>query len=186
MGGHHLIMGKSTDFITGDMVDDTHDERLRQSVARILVESLGYDKSEIQSRLDLTVQADARAAVIRLDFAVRIRDRFCMIVKYGPGSLITRHRPALAASRLLAGYQIPVVVATNGRDADILDGETGKLLKSGLEAIPSRKYMEENFDRFGFLPTTPERREKESRLLYAYEVDDACPCDDTICRLPPG
>ena len=56
-----------------------------------------------------------------------------MIVKYAPGSLVTRHRPALAASRLIAPYQVPVVVVTNGKDTNILDGSTGKVTGYGFE-----------------------------------------------------
>ncbi len=61
-----------------------------------------------------------------------------MIIKYGPGSLVTRQRPALAASRLLTGYLIPVVVVTNGEDANVLNGSDGKLMGVGLDAIPSK------------------------------------------------
>jgi hypothetical protein len=27
------------------------------------------------------------------------------------------------------------------------------------------------------------RAEMESRILYAFEVDGCCPCDDSVCRL---
>ena len=37
MGGHHLILGKLTDFISGEILDDTLDERHRQKIARLLV-----------------------------------------------------------------------------------------------------------------------------------------------------
>jgi hypothetical protein len=186
LGGHHLIMGKLTDFLTGEILDDTHDERFRQDIARLLVSEKGYARDEIKSRIDLKTEACGKAAIIKVDFAILIRERICMIIKYGPGSLVTRRRPALAASRLLSGYQIPVVVVTNGREADILDGETGKIMTSGLNTIVSRENMMAEWARFGFKPVAPTRAEKESRILFAYEVDDACPCDDAICRLKGG
>ena len=34
-----------------------------------------------------------------------------------------------------------------------------------------------------FKPISANRVEMESRIVYAYEVDGSCPCDDTICRL---
>ncbi|MCK7466807.1 MAG: hypothetical protein MZU91_00755 [Desulfosudis oleivorans] len=43
MAGHHLILGKLTDFLTGEILDDTLDERYRQKIARWLVEQKGYD-----------------------------------------------------------------------------------------------------------------------------------------------
>ncbi|MCK7503858.1 MAG: hypothetical protein MZV70_06955 [Desulfobacterales bacterium] len=53
MGGHHLILGKLTDFLTGEVLDDTLDERYRQKIARWLVEQKGYDLPEIEAAAEL-------------------------------------------------------------------------------------------------------------------------------------
>ena len=183
MNGHHLILGKLTDTITGEILVDTHDERYRQKLARLLVEKKGYRRSDIHSRQSLIARAGSQQALVNIDFVVTLQDRLSMIVKYGPGSIVTRHRSALAASRLLASYQIPVVVATNGEDADILDGSTGRVIDRGLEALPDRERLLAIIEAAAFEPISPHRAQMESRLFYAYEVDGACPCDDTICRL---
>jgi len=182
-GGHHLILGTLTDFLTGQPLTDTHDERYRQQLARLLVAEKGYAKTDIHARCPLTVVADEKKAVVPVDFVVELDGRAAMIVKYGPGSVVTRHRPALAASRLLRPYQIAVVVATNGRDADIIDGETGRVVASGLSAIPSRpELMKAIADRPP--KAIGERQvELESRIVYCFEIDDSCPCDGTVCRL---
>ncbi|MFO7666527.1 MAG: type I restriction enzyme HsdR N-terminal domain-containing protein [Desulfobacterales bacterium] len=185
MDGHHLILGKTTDFITGETIEDTHDERYRQNIARLLVNEKLYDKSDITQRRELLVRAGEKKAIIRIDFLISIENRMLMIIKYGPGSIITRHRPALSASRLVAPYQIPVVVVTNGMDADILDGSTGKVISSGFEAIPPKPEILELSGKFIFGEIPGNRAEAEARILYAYEVDGSCPCDDTICRIIP-
>ena len=183
MNGHHLVLGELTDTITGETLADTHDERLRQKIARLLVEKKGYRKSEIRPRQLLVTRAGSHQAIVKIDFVLILEDRHAMIVKYGPGSIVTRHRSALAASRLLAPYQIPVVVVSNGEDADILDGSTGRVIDHGLEAAPDRKRLLTMIATAAFEPISQERALVESRLFYAYEVDGACPCDDTICRL---
>ena len=106
-----------------------------------------------------------------------------MIIKFGPGSIVTRHRPLLAASRILTPYQIPVAVATNGEDADVLEGASGRVISRGLERIPAREQLVGIMGGHEFNRITAERAEMESRILYCYEVDDSCPCDDTVCRL---
>ena len=106
-----------------------------------------------------------------------------MVIKYGPGSLVTRHRPVLAASRVVAPYQIPIAVATNGEDAEILAGSSSKVLSRGLNTIPSKTKLHGMADRFNFNLIPAERAVMESRILYCYEVDDSCPCDEDICRL---
>ncbi len=185
MEGHHLILGELVDAVTGRVLADTHDERYRQKLARLLMDAKGYARADIQSRCSLRVKAGDNCALVNVDMAVTIAGKIGMIIKYGPGSLVTRHRPALAASRLLAPYQIPVVVVTNGENADILDGRTGEVTGSGMDGIPVKAALDGLCAVFPFAPITQARAEIESRILYAYEVDGACPCDDSICRITP-
>ncbi len=147
------------------------------------MEEKGYFKKEITPRFDLLIKADNNRAVIKIDFLVTLENRICMIIRYGPGSLVTRHRTSLAASRLVAPYQVPVIVVTNGKAADILDGRNGKVVASGLEAIPARMELMQKTAENQFGIITRARAEQESRIIYAFEVDGSCPCDDTICKL---
>ena len=183
MNGHHLILGTLTDAITGESLTDTHDERHRQALARLLIENKGYEKKDVAPRQPLIVRAGDRRALIKVDFVVSLANRLVMVIKYGPGSIVTRHRSALAVARLLASYQIPVAVATNGEDADILDGDTGRVIGQGLAGIPDKHLLRGIAKNHSFASISPERAQIESRVLYAYEVDGSCPCDDTICRL---
>lgn len=181
--GHHLIMGEINDFITGETLKDTHDERYRQKIARLLVNQKSYLKTDVHMRNDLQVQAGENRAIVKVDFSIHLSDRICMIINYGPGSIVTRRRPLLAASRILTRYQIPIAVITNGEDAEVLEGTSGDVISQGLDSIPSKPQLMEivGKDQFNQIPS--ERAEMESRILYCYEVDGSCPCDDSIFRL---
>jgi hypothetical protein len=72
MNGHHLILGELNDFITGEILKDTHDERYRQRLARLLVNRKGYLKSDIEPRKNLIVQAGENKAAIKIDFLVNL------------------------------------------------------------------------------------------------------------------
>ena len=183
MAGHHLILGELVDFITGDTLEDTHDERYRQKLARLLVETKGYLIKEIKPRYELLVKAGKNKAIVKVDFVITLSGKACMIIKYGPGSLVTRYRPALAASRLVAPYQIPVVVVTNGEEAAVLDGTTSDVISYGLDSIPSKPEMLKRVINSNFKTVSANRAELESRIIYTFEVDGSCPCDDTICIL---
>lgn len=185
MCGHHLKLGKLNDFLTEETLDDTHDERYRQKIARFLVQEKGYRKADLRPRVDLFVSAGGKRARTSLDWVVYLAGHASMVVKYGPGSLVTRHRPALAAARLVAPYQIPLVVVTNGEDADLLDGPTGKRLGTGLAAIPTREQLCDRVATAAFSPVPAERARREACIVYAFEIDDSCPCDETVCRLGP-
>ena len=181
--GHHLVLGELVDFITGETIRDTHDERYRQKLARLLVNQKGFMKKEIKPRGELRVSAGEKCAIIKIDFKINVSGKIGMIIKYGPGSLVTRQRPALAASRLVAPYQVPVIVVTNGKDANILEGKTGEVVAQGLYSIPSKRDLIEKVTTMNLDRISDEQAEIESRIVYAYEVDGSCPCDDTICRL---
>lgn len=183
VNGHHLILGELTDYVTGETLQDTLDERYRQKIAKLLIDGKRYRRAEVSCRIELPIRAAEKFAKIRIDFVVSLSGRSAMIVRYGPGSLVTRHRPALAASRLVSPYQIPAVVVTNGESADILDGASGEVLSSGLESIPNRERLIEWMRDFSWIPISSERAQMEARILYAFDVDDSCPCDETVCRL---
>ena len=183
MEGHHLILGTIRDFITGEELDETHDEQYRQKIARLLVRVKGFSKADITPRHQLEIHAGDRRARVPVDFLVRVGSRVVMVIKYGPGSLVTRQRAALAASRLVTGYQVPWVVVTNGEDAQILDGSSGKIVAAGLGNIPDKELVLNAANAGREDVIDPRRAEMEARLLYVYEVDGACPCDTTICRI---
>lgn len=184
MNGHHLILGQLTDYLTGETLEDTHDERYRQKLACFLVEQKGYLKTDITSRHPFVSKAGEKKAMTRIDFLVTVHGKIAMLIKYGPGSLVTRRRPALAASRLLADYQVPLVVVTNGKDAEVMDGASGKVSGTGLGSLPERGELENIVNAHLFKPISTERAEMESRIFYAYEVDGCCPCDETVCKMP--
>ncbi len=183
MVGHHLVLGTLSDYISGELLEDTHDERYRQKISRLLVEEREYLKSDIISRYRLVLQAGSRKAAISLDFLITLLNRKCMLIKYAPGSLVTRRRPTIAISRIVSGFQIPIVVVTNGMDAEIMNGSSGDVIGNGLNMIPSRDQLLKIRNTHQWKKISRDRAEMESRIAFAYEVDDRCPCDDSICRI---
>jgi len=184
MNGHHLIMGQLTDYLTGRRLDDTHDERYRQKLARHLGRRCGFAKKGITPRVKLKVSAGSRQAIIPVDFLVTLSGRVGLLLKYGPGSLVTRHSPAIAAARILCPYQIPVVVVTNGEDAHVLNGISGEIIGKGLEGIPSKNALALTVKDHDFKAVPIKMVEMANKIIYAFEVDGSCPCDTDICRLP--
>ena len=178
---HHMIYGEITDFVTGEMITDTDDERYRQQLARFLVEEKGFRKKDLEVRLKIETLFASQFVVSKIDIVARINNRRIMVVRYAPGSLVTRERPALAAARVLDLEQvIPVTVVTNGRDAEIIDTKTGKVTATGLRAIPDRQQLSELAAHNKTLSGLDEnRREKELRILNAFDVEICCaggPC----------
>jgi len=181
MGLHHLILGQVKDFLTGETIKDSHDERYRQKLARLLVETKGFSKANITPRFKLTVKTDDKTAEFTVDYLVKLQEKVCMIVKYSPGSLTTRHRSALALSRLVAPYQIPVVVVSNGEESEVLDGATGKVISRGFDTMPDEARLLKIAEDAPFDEITEERAAMESKIVYACEIDGSCSCDENVC-----
>lgn len=181
---HHMIYGTLTDFVTGEALVDTDDERYRQKLARLLVEEKGYAKGELEVRRKIETLFAGMFVVSKIELVVRLAGRPMLLLRYGPGSLVTRERPTLAAARVLEEEQIiPVAVISNGEDAEVLDTVTGKVTATGLAAIPDRAGLAALAARQAVLPgPTGDRREKELRILNAYDVE-AC-CVGGPCALP--
>lgn len=183
MGGHHLVLGQLRDYLTGEIRVDTHDERYRQKVARLLVEVKGFPRDALTPQVPIPVYARGRHARVRIDLTVCLEGRIALLVKYAPGSLTTRHQVAIAASRLLGVWQVPFSVVTNGEDADVLDNAEAAVVARGLDGIFTREDLEGRLSSRPQVAVTPRHREMAARILYAYEVDGRCPCDDTVCEI---
>ena len=113
-----------------------------------------------------------------------LSDKICMIIQYSPGSLVTRHQPAIAAARVICPYMIPVAVVTNGEDAHLLNSISGERIGEGLESIPSKKDLAHRLKNHDFSDVSIKMVEMANKIIYAFEVDGSCPCDTDICRLP--
>ena len=177
---HHMIYGSLADYITGEPLVDTDDERYRQKLARLLVEERGFAKSELTMRRRIETLFAHQFVASKIDIVVSIGDQRVLVLRYGPGSLVTRERPAIAVARVLEENQIiPLVVVTNGEDAELLDSRTGKVLETGLGAIPTREAVVALLPGLDFTPVASERREPELRILNAFDVETCCaggPC----------
>lgn len=177
---HHMIYGNINDYVTGEPVVDTDDERYRQKLARLLVEEKGYAKNDLEVRRRIETLFAKQFVASKIDIVVTVKDRHFMILRYGPGSLVTRERSAIAAARVLDESQrIPIAVVTNGEDAEVLNVHTGKVLGEGLTAIPAKNEAEAMMADLDFSPLPAEKREPELRILNAYDVEVCCaggPC----------
>jgi hypothetical protein len=112
---------------------------------------------------------------------VREAGKRFMILRFAPGSIVTRERSAIAAARVLEpAYQIPLAAVTNCREAEVLDTYTGKVIRQGLDSIPAKKEAALLLQSLRFEPfNDATRKDRERRILNAYDVEVCCaggPC----------
>ncbi|NBB77414.1 MAG: hypothetical protein GVY02_08545 [Bacteroidetes bacterium] len=173
---HHLVYGTLHDFLNGEELTDTDDERIRQDISRYMVEDRGYSKKELIPRLYIETLFTTNFVRSAIELTVEVHGQWFMIVRYGPGSLVSRERSAIAAARVLhPDYQIPLAVVTNGRDAELIDTATGKILGNGLKSIPNRIQAESLLTTLDFPARQKDPElEREKRILNAFDVERCC------------
>jgi hypothetical protein len=173
---HHLIYGTLVDFLNGEELTDTDDERIRQRLSRMMVEEKGYPRESLLPRLRIDTLFARCFVVSTIELTVALREKWLMVIRYGPGSLVSRERAAIAAARVLCpDYRIPLAAVTNGEDAELLDTSTGKILGYGLHSIPDYPTALQMLDQLEFpAPLEPSKKERELRILNAFDVERCC------------
>jgi hypothetical protein len=163
------------DFVTGGSVPDTFAERIRQKTERFLVENKKYSKSDIEVGVEFEIVSGQEAFSPRADLIIRLGRKRVIIIKCIYGALTAGERLVISYARLLDSYQIPYAVVTNWEDTEVLDTISGKVIGSGLDAIPKKDELNVNEIKFREFPN--EKVEREKRVLAAFEsIDDAtCP-----------
>jgi hypothetical protein len=178
MNSHHLILGTLKDFLTDETIEDNHDERYRQKIAKLLVEKKGYLKKDIKKNLLIFLENKGNKFKIAVDYTIYLENKPIMIVKYGPGSIISRHMSTIACARLIDENEVPVCVVTNGEDAETIDTMSGITISKGLDKILSIEELKKISVK---RKINNDMKEKAKKILFAFEVDGRCPCDDSIC-----
>jgi hypothetical protein len=150
----------------------------RNTIEYLLLEKKGYQRSEVRKNIVFEVTLDGETVCSSVDFLVTVEGKKAMAVKCASGSLSSRERQAVAVARLLDSPPVPIAVVADPVNAEVLDVATGKVIGEGFGAIPVRDRIITMLPEKEPKPLTPERIEKEKRILLAF---------DTIrCSVPQG
>lgn len=157
------------DYITGNEIPNIGSEENRQTVEKYLVEVKGFFKSdlEIDAPLEINIRGEDYRATV--DIVVTINHRRLMAVKCAAGSIGSREKEILSAAKLLENYQVPLAVVSDGKKATVLDTLSGKSLGEGLDAIPSREEIADQFKEEDFQPVPDNRLEQVKLVFRSYD-----------------
>jgi hypothetical protein len=158
-------------YFTGNLVLDTDRERIRQKMAPFLIEELGYRISDFQLDREIIIEIDRQKVICLADLVVYIDGRFLMVIRGGPGSVVTRESGTIAVARLLeADYIIPWAVQASLFEAALLDVRKKRAIAYGWDAIPSRSKLLEMTSDWP-PPQLPKKRiPVERQILYSYDT----------------
>ena len=158
------------DFITGETVPDTGAEANRQAIEQLLVNAKGFDKKDIEVDAEIRLTIAGEPYRSQLDLVISVDETRFMAFKCAAGSLGSREREIVAASRLLDRFQIPLSVVSDGLTAIVLDTVSGKKIGEGLDAILSKPAARKHLKKFAPQVLAEKRREKEKLIFRSYDM----------------
>jgi len=176
-------LGELADYLTGQTLPDTHDERVIQKISRFLIEKKGYLKNDVLTRKKIFLKIGDKTGTVTVDFIIRINKISFAVIMYGPGSIVTRQRPTIAAARLIEDYMIPFSMITNGEESILMNTMSGKVIGKELNSLPSPQKALTLLKNLQLKNITDTRREKEQRILYAMDILTEQECRDFTCRI---
>ena len=161
--------GVIADYLTGEQLERTTYEDLRQALARFLGEEGGFVPALLRPRYAVAYSAGGGQHERLADIAVFCPSGgLCMLVVFCPGQVHTYTREVTALARLALPHPSPLAVVTDMRQAELFAVKDGTILAQGLAALPDQEEAQRLAAAHALPPLSDEQRDKESRILHAY------------------
>lgn len=167
---HEVSLGGTLlDYLTGEQVERTTYEDLRQALARLLVEEKGYPAANLRPRIEIPFTIDGERQCRTADLAAYDESgRPLLLIIFCAGAPGTYERESVAAARLAPNGPAPLVAVTDTRDAVLLDTARSQALASGMAALPAWADLRAKAEAVGRRTLSTEARQREERILHAY------------------
>ena len=125
---HEVSLGYTiADYLSGESIEATTYEDLRQAIARMLVERKGYPAKRLRSKVPVTFPVGEGSYTRAVDLvAYDESGRPLVLVLFCAGEVETYIREAVAAARLMEEGAPPLAVVTDTQSAALIsvgDGE---------------------------------------------------------------
>jgi hypothetical protein len=183
---HEIRLGYSVqDYISGEQVEATTYEDIRQDIARFLVQEKGVPKAAVRTKVQVTAVIDDAPYVQQVDLVVgQSPSDPVMALNFCAGQVETYTRQTLAAARLLPQGAPRLAVVTDTQKALILQVADGALVRECPYAeLPDWEQMLDMLAEVPEYTASAEKRAKEGRLLYALS-ELSCSCAQESCSVP--
>ncbi len=182
---HEVSLGYTIkDYLSGQDLEATTYEDLRQAIVRMLVERKGYPANKLYSKVGIEFEIDNQRFLRKIDLvAYSDTGSPLLILLFCPGEVETYIRECLAAARLHPGQPAQLAVVTDTQNALILCVADGKTMDQvDYQAIPTWEMLESISAQCPAYTLTEKKKVIEERILYAYS-ELSCYCSGSICPL---
>lgn len=170
-----------TDYLTGGEIPFSNRDNIKQEILRFLIEEKGYLKEDISTDREIRFDIEGTETSSMVDISIRLDSKTLIVGKCASGSLVSRERQIIATARLLENYLVPFAVVTNGKDLELLDSYSERVIGEGFGSLPSRQDLLRICRGLSFKPTNKKKIIYERRILFTYDAI-GCPVN---CKIDP-
>lgn len=155
---------------------------VQAQVIDFLISKKGYSNNDIETNVEFKVEMSGNPACaafdVKADIILKLNGKRFFLIKCVVNSPESWERHSVAFCRVVESCQIPYAAVTDAEIARVLDVINGKLLSIGLDTIPSKEEALHMFENTVFTPYSPEKSEKEKRILYAFDAITCAPTSE--------
>jgi len=157
------------DYKQEEFLNDLRLSYAQKKIAEFLLSHKGYCPQDIESNIEFSIFLEDKNFKVHVDFIIKIGDKRLIFVKCAPNSLASWERYSTAFCRAADAYQIPYAFITDGDAATLLSILEGSAKEGSIEIMPSKNEAESISRNIALLPYPEDRKEKEKRIIYAFE-----------------
>ena len=168
-----------TDYLSGDRIELTTYEDIRQALARMLVEEKNYPLESIRSKYMLELDLERKKYTIQIDFVIYYQERPVLILAFCPGAVSTYITQYMCLARIFPDSPVPYVIITDSKDAALLDVKNKKEICRGFHCFPVWEDLVKMAEEAEPFTISKERAGKDKRIVHAmFAISDGCCVQD--------
>ncbi|KMY65642.1 hypothetical protein AAU61_20905 [Desulfocarbo indianensis] len=166
------------DLVTGRLLPYHDDEYIRQAAEKLLLEDRGWPRERLGVEYRRTLTVCCEPFEVRADLVLMAGGAPALVMRASRGSLVSREKETIAAARLIHDPIVPFCLVYNGEDAELIEAKSGKVLASGLTAVPGPQRLQELLDATPPHHASQDEIEKAAKVYSAFAFIQ-CP---GVCR----
>ncbi|MEJ2315121.1 MAG: type I restriction enzyme HsdR N-terminal domain-containing protein [Nitrospirota bacterium] len=155
---------------TMDEIERLQTETVRGEMLRFLTEHRGYAPGDIERDKEFRVGVAGCEETVSTDFIIKLQDKRFMAIKCAAGAVDSRERHIISLARVVDEYQIPYCLVTDGENTRVIDTMRGEIISEDLYSVPRKEEAVELLQKTKLSPYSPEKLEREKRILLAFEA----------------
>jgi hypothetical protein len=142
---------------------------VKQIVYETLIQKKGFHVEEVRIDPQFTLIFGTGEATVSIDFMLILEGISFMVIRCVSSGIESWERSVVAFARAINDYQIPYAVVTDGEQAKVTDIIKNVSVRISIQELFTRQEALSFIKDFQKIPYPDKYREKEKRIIYAFE-----------------